>query len=112
MKALNLATLVLTIVAGLDADQQLAIGRSGGLVGQQLLQDRRGELAAASATVGKAGEAHNGCVHCQFSWLRREPAASPAVCALRRAESDKSCVNHKPDCIADANAMRLSAGAR
>ena len=51
------------VVGGLGADQQLLERRDGRLVGQQLLQHRRRELAAAAAAVGEAGEADLGNVH-------------------------------------------------
>ena len=47
-----------SVVAGLGADQE-PMERSGrGLAGEQVLQDRRGELAAAAAAMGKAGQPH------------------------------------------------------
>ena len=51
------------VVGGLGADQQLLVERRGRLVGQQLLQDGRGELAAAAAAVGEAGEAESMGIH-------------------------------------------------
>ena len=61
--------------------------RSGGLVGQQFLQDGGRKLAAASATMGKARQAHDGSIHCQVSWgcaAQRQPRQHSAHYAERR----------------------------
>ena len=45
------------VVAGLGADEELAVGCGGGLPRQQLLQDRRRELAAAAAAMRETRQA-------------------------------------------------------
>jgi hypothetical protein len=49
------------IVGRLGSDQQLPVGSGQRLIGQELFQHRRRELAAAAATVGKTGQSHRGC---------------------------------------------------
>ena len=51
------------IVAGLGTDEKLPIGRGRRLIGENLLQDRGCELAAAAAAMGKARELHDRRIH-------------------------------------------------
>jgi hypothetical protein len=51
------------IISGFGADEELAIGVRERLVRQKLPQDRRSELASATAAVSKASEANNRHIH-------------------------------------------------
>ena len=51
------------VVSRLGADEKLLVSCHGWLVGQQLLQNRRRELAAATTAVGEACQADLGNVH-------------------------------------------------
>jgi hypothetical protein len=42
------------VVAGLDADHHVRVDAAGGHLGENVLQDRWGELAAAPAAMGEA----------------------------------------------------------
>ena len=93
------------VVAGLDPDQKLAERRRGRLVGEQLLQHRGRELAAAAAAMGKAGQARKRGIHCSISsGMRRAAAASTGIPrAARSGERQTVMRDHKPDRAGDAN---------
>ena len=51
------------VVAGLVADEKLAVGCGGGLPRQEVLQDRGRKLAPATAAMGETRQASGGGVH-------------------------------------------------
>ena len=72
------------VVAGLGADQKLAVGPSSRLARKQLLQDRRRELAAAAAAMRETCERKKGRVHLtRLQGKRRAAAADPRSRARR-----------------------------
>ena len=61
------------VVAGLRSDQQTGEGRRRRLLGEELAQHGRRQLAAAAAAMGERGQAKDGSVHGGQS-LQRQPA--------------------------------------
>jgi hypothetical protein len=92
------------VVAGFDADQQLARDqRPGASLGDDLLEDSGRELAAATAAVREAGQSHRGVFGVHFRHGRdlagcgRSYLTSP-VCTAG-AGLIAPCSTHKPQAV-------------
>ncbi len=64
------------VVAGLGADQQGREGRRLRLPGQQLLQNRRGQLAATAAAMGQVGQTESIGIHNKTFTIVIAPSAA------------------------------------